>query len=117
VDAPGTLPDQTYVDVLAFLLQQNGFPSGRTDLTSSTEQLDLIRLAKSVPLKTGTFVQIVGCLQRDGDDTWSLVQANDPTAAPGAALTPADIAEAQGQSPGKHTIGLVNVDAGSARSG
>jgi mono/diheme cytochrome c family protein len=30
---PGTLPQEDYVDIMAFLLQQNGYPAGKTPLT------------------------------------------------------------------------------------
>ena len=113
LDSPGILADQIYIDIVAFLLEQNGFPPGGSDLPFSAEQLSLIRLVKAVPLKTGSFVQFVGCLQREGD-AWSLVHADAPIAAAGPVPTASDIAEAQGQSLGKQTITLVNVDAGSA---
>ena len=30
---PGTLPHDDYVEIMAFLLQQNGYPAGKTELT------------------------------------------------------------------------------------
>jgi mono/diheme cytochrome c family protein len=113
LNAPGILTDQTYVDVLAFLLEQNGFPSGVNELTSNLEALRLIRVAKATPVGTGTLVQIVGCLHREGD-AWSVVGANEPVAVGGPAPAPADVAEARGQSRGQQTFALINVDAESA---
>ena len=36
-DAPGGLPDQTYVNIVAFILQSNGIPAGNTPLTLTTD--------------------------------------------------------------------------------
>jgi mono/diheme cytochrome c family protein len=36
---PGSLTDAAYAEVLAFLLQENGYPSGATALASDREQL------------------------------------------------------------------------------
>jgi len=43
-DAPGTLPGRTYVNVLAYLLQLNGFPAGETDLPGTTARLSSIQV-------------------------------------------------------------------------
>ena len=38
-DNPGGLPQQTYVDIIAFLLQLNDFPAGETELSTSMDVL------------------------------------------------------------------------------
>ena len=38
-DNPGGLPEQTYVDIIAYLLQMNDFPAGETELPRSMDQL------------------------------------------------------------------------------
>ncbi len=38
-DAPGSLTDEQYVDVVAYLLRENGHPAGTQDLTSSADVL------------------------------------------------------------------------------
>jgi mono/diheme cytochrome c family protein len=37
VDAPGTLPEKTVVDIVAYLLEVNGFPAGSTALEKADE--------------------------------------------------------------------------------
>lgn len=113
LDSPGTLPERTYIDVLAFLLQQNGYPAGNSDLTSST--MSQIRLFKATPVKTGTLVQIVGCLQHT-DNQWRLSTAAEPVAVAEQVPTSSEVAEAQRQPLGTHTVALVNVDARSVQS-
>ncbi len=41
-DAPGTLSQSTYLDILAYLLRENGYPAGSADLTA--DQLGSILL-------------------------------------------------------------------------
>jgi len=42
VDRPGALSNQAYADIIAYLLQANGFPAGSETLGTDTEQLNLI---------------------------------------------------------------------------
>ena len=38
-DNPGGLPAQTYVDIIAYVLQMNDFPAGETELSTSVDAL------------------------------------------------------------------------------
>lgn len=78
VDDPGSLDSKVYLDVLAFLLEGNGFPTGKADLTE--EQLSRILLVGPggpQPLPKDLLVRLVGCLARDGD-AWKLTSATHP---------------------------------------
>ena len=46
---PGSLPLETCIDIVAFLLQSNGMPSGLTELTTDIEALDRIHLTATAP--------------------------------------------------------------------
>ena len=46
-DNPGSLNTRAYVDVIAYVLQANKFPSGTTDLSLNTEALGEIVIEKS----------------------------------------------------------------------
>lgn len=46
-DNPGSLNTRAYVDVIAYVLQANRFPSGTTDLSLNTEALGEIVIEKS----------------------------------------------------------------------
>lgn len=39
LDAPSTLHDETYLDILAYVLEANGFPPGEAELRPSADQL------------------------------------------------------------------------------
>jgi len=62
-DEPGTLKDSEYLDVLAFLLKENGYPAGSANL--SVEQLTQIQLVTDAgpqPMPANALVRVVGCL-------------------------------------------------------
>ena len=73
-----TPPESTHLDILAFLLESNGFPAGQRDL--STTDLATIRLtdkegAGAVP--NYATVETVVCLERT-DSGWILNRASEP---------------------------------------
>jgi mono/diheme cytochrome c family protein len=45
-DTPGSLKDQEYLDIVAFLLEQNAFPSGSEPLPSDADGLKAIVIKK-----------------------------------------------------------------------
>jgi mono/diheme cytochrome c family protein len=48
-DSPGSLNSRAYVDVIAYLLQANKFPSGSKDLSLNTDALAQIVIEKDKP--------------------------------------------------------------------
>jgi mono/diheme cytochrome c family protein len=89
--APGSLGDSVYLDVVAHLLKENGFPAGSRDLTADV--LDGIRVlpgrAKPLPaIGDFSYVDVVGCLTAGPDHTWMLTQGSEPVAAVPSAATP-----------------------------
>ncbi|MBI4263425.1 MAG: c-type cytochrome [Acidobacteria bacterium] len=46
LDAPGSLSTSEYVDILAYIFRENGFPAGPKRLTSDAEQLRNIRIVR-----------------------------------------------------------------------
>jgi cytochrome c len=49
LDAPGALSDEQYVDIEAFLFEQNGFPAGDTELPADLAALAGIRIVRAGP--------------------------------------------------------------------
>jgi hypothetical protein len=75
-DDPGTLSDQQYLDVLAFVLKKNGFPEGRKELSTAMLATILIMGRDGpAPLPNGAFVQTVGCLTKVAEGSWKLTKA------------------------------------------
>jgi len=73
-----TLPESTHLDILAFLLDSNGYPAGQRDL--SAMDLGAIRLTeKQGPGAVPNYatVEAVGCLDRTGSN-WVLTRGSEP---------------------------------------
>lgn len=74
-NAPGSLTDAEYTDLVAHLLRLNNYPDGMNELAPT----DLAGI--KIPGQTGNLdlalVQVVGCLSQSGR-TWMLASATDP---------------------------------------
>ena len=77
--SPGALDDGEYLDILAYILEANGFPSGAQEL--NTGVLSNIRFegkAGAEPVPDFALVQTVGCLARDSAVIWRVQRATEP---------------------------------------
>jgi hypothetical protein len=85
LNGPGTLPAMAYVDVLTFVLQQSGFPSGTEELTGDPALLSSIAILEKGgpggPVPNFSLVQVVGCLTRGADKAWVVAKSSEPTRA------------------------------------
>lgn len=76
--APGTLSEQEYLDILAFILEANEFPAGPEELAAA--QVPGIRFeARNGPEPVPDFalVQTVGCLTQRSNGNWFVTHAAD----------------------------------------
>ena len=110
-DAAGTLAERDALDTIAYVLQQNAFPAGSTELAADPAALAALEV-KSAPgrpavVRSGALVQAVGCLDQDRDNGWLLIDATEPQAA--TLDAPPDADPASAPPGGTHTIGLLNV--------
>ncbi len=109
--APGTLGSAETLDLVAFLLQFNGFPPGTSTL-AETPDLALVEIVGADgprPLRVGSGVRIVGCLTTAAGDSWTLTRASTlvRTRNP-AASTGFDADRARATPLGSTTIRLTN---------
>jgi quinoprotein glucose dehydrogenase len=75
----GSLAASTYADIVAHILQTNGFPAGKEDLTrDSSVGVQIIRKEGPGELPTGATGHIVGCLAKGTGGAWQLVKGADP---------------------------------------
>ncbi|HET9363142.1 MAG TPA: cytochrome c [Vicinamibacterales bacterium] len=76
----GTLGASTYADIVAFMLDANGFPAGATELTeASSAGVAIVRKEGPGELPVGSFAHVVGCLAPRGpDNNWRLVKGSRP---------------------------------------
>jgi mono/diheme cytochrome c family protein len=77
--AAGSLEDNTYLDIIAFVLKANSFPSGTKELT--LDALPTIRItgeggADAAP--DYALVEVVGCLSQRADKAWMVTRASEP---------------------------------------
>ena len=78
-NTPGSLDDRTYTDIVAFILEANGLPPGKSELTADlVGRIQLIGLDGPKPLANLTIVRTVGCLNSTPDKLWTLVSAASP---------------------------------------
>jgi cytochrome c5 len=109
-DGINTVDPNDKRDIVAYVLQQNGFPAGATELSQDVAVLatsEIVRKSGPAAAKTGSLVHITGCLTLQGERDWTLTNATEPekTAIPtGTAAKP----QAQPSS-GTREVGLLNV--------
>jgi cytochrome c5 len=82
-NAPASLAEPIYLDILAHLLRENGFPAGAGELTmAALEGVAVLptRPRPAPPVGDFSYVEVSGCLARGPDATWRLEHASDPVA-------------------------------------
>ena len=100
------------LDTVAYILQQNGFPAGATELSDVTGALAGIRIlprAGSGPPRSGALVQAVGCLQKDTGSGWILAKSTDPQVTTRDPLSAGDKTALSAAPPGSNTIELISI--------
>jgi cytochrome c5 len=79
-DSASSLSDAEYLNLVAHILELNGFPEGNKELT--VDALPKIRFVGQdgpKPLPNNTLVQVVGCLTPNGESEWGLTKATSPS--------------------------------------
>ncbi len=75
---PGSLSEDTYVDILAFLLSANGLPPGSKEMTpDSIKRVQLVGKDGPQPLPSMTAVALVGCLTSGPAGAWMLTNVSE----------------------------------------
>ena len=109
-DNPATLSDAAYLDSVAYILQFNGFPAGRLELTA--EGLADVQIeGRDGPEQVPSFalVKVVGCLTQ-GADGWILARSTDAVRTSDPSSSAADELEALEAEPlGARTFVLMSV--------
>jgi len=83
---PSSLRDESYLDIIAYILQVNDFPSGNKELRSDIDTLQNILIERKLgpdgkPPEAPNFslVQVIGCLLHESEGSWVLTSATRPT--------------------------------------
>lgn len=104
----GSLSRKVYVEIIAYILQANGFPAGTEDLTA--DAMSHIQIAGNkgpLPLEPGAPVRVIGCMAQGPDKKWQLTQSVGPAKIKGMSPLPdSELAEADQMALGTQTVGL-----------
>jgi cytochrome c5 len=112
-DAPGSLADTSYVDIMSFLLESSDFPAGSEELRANPEELARIEVVdregtgRAVP--NFSLVQVVGCVTQAADKAWMLARSSEPVRARESGdSAPADLKAAGATALGTHSFRLLD---------
>jgi quinoprotein glucose dehydrogenase len=104
--------DEAKIDIVAFLLQSNGFPPGRTELKLEADALDAIEINRTggAPAAAPNFslVQVVGCLREASNNSWTLTDTTEPVVTRQEQPNAAALKDADGKPLGALTFQLVS---------
>ncbi|HLX46619.1 MAG TPA: cytochrome c [Bryobacteraceae bacterium] len=109
-DAPASLGDETYLDIVAYVLQVNGFPAGGQNLKSdSLKNIKIVGKTGSEPVPNFALVSVIGCLIEAPGDHWTLTQATEPSKSSNPdAVSPVELKAFQAAPPGKQKFTLLD---------
>lgn len=107
---PGSLTPEQYLDVVAFILERNGYPAGSAELThEKLLSTQFVGPDGPAPLPQSAMVRFVGCLRVDGE-THVLKQATAPTRVRVSDETDEhEVGQSRAALPGNDSVPLTNV--------
>jgi len=77
-NAAGSLSDDTYVDIVSYVLRMNEFPAGERDpRAEGVASVRLVRKGGPEPVPNFSLIQVVGCLSQR-NNVWMLSNATEP---------------------------------------
>jgi len=111
-NAANETTDDAKIDIVAYLLQENGFPAGRNELRADADSLgivDIVRKGQTTTIPNFSLVQVVGCLTQGPNNAWTLTKTTAPALTRDEEPTAAALKTAQSKSLGAETFHLVSV--------
>jgi mono/diheme cytochrome c family protein len=99
------------LETVAYILQQNGFPPGPTELTDASPLADIRIVPKGgigAP-RSGALVQVIGCLQEGAGKGWMLTTSTEPQVTTLDPLSAEDKKALAATPAGSQTIELMSV--------
>jgi mono/diheme cytochrome c family protein len=108
----GTILDDTEkLEVVAYILQTSGYPSGTRELRVGRELagIQILRKGEQAVVQNFSLVLTVGCLSRDADNAWVLTSTSEPAVTREDAPAPDALAAAAATSLGTGTFRLHSV--------
>jgi len=106
-----SIDDQTKLDIVAYILQTNGYPGGPGELAQNGNDLataQILKKGEQALVQNFSLVQTVGCLGRGPDNTWVLTRTSDPLVTRDDAPTAQSLASAATRPLGTRTFRLLS---------
>ena len=106
-----SIDDQTKLDIVAYILQTNGYPGGPGELTQNGTDLataQILKKGEQALVQNFSLVQAVGCLGRGPDNTWVLTRTSDPLVTRDDAPSPQSLVSAATRPLGTRTFRLLS---------
>jgi cytochrome c5 len=106
-----SIDDQTKLDIVAYILQTNGYPGGLGELTQDGNDLataQILKKGEQALVQNFSLVQTVGCLGRGPDNTWVLTRTSDPLVTRDDAPSAQSLASAATRPLGTRTFRLLS---------
>ena len=110
-DAPASLRDDEYTDIVSYVLQANDVPAGRNELPAKSADLDAIRIVRRVTSPEApnfSLVQVVGCMSQV-DGAWRMTRGTRPAAVQDTTTTAASLKQAEQSALGTEEFRLLGV--------
>ena len=103
--------DEAKIDIIAYLLQSNAFPAGKSELKLDADLLESIEIARRGGTSVApnfSLVQVVGCLTQAPNSSWILTRTTDPIVTRQEQPNPAGLKDAEAKALGDQTFQLVS---------
>jgi mono/diheme cytochrome c family protein len=106
-----SLDDTAKIDIVTYILQVNGYPAGRRELTPVGDELaalQILRQGEQASVTNFSLVQTVGCLAQGPNDAWILTNTAEPAATRDDAPNPAALSAAAAKPLGSGRLRLLS---------
>jgi S-disulfanyl-L-cysteine oxidoreductase SoxD len=103
--------DAGKADVLAYILQRNNYPTGKTELTPDTGKLEVVQILRKGAkpgLQNLSFVQVVGCLEPGPGNRWVITNSSARPGSRERGVSATELERAKTRALGKDTYTLVS---------
>jgi cytochrome c553 len=103
--------DAGKADVLAYILQRNNYPTGKSELTPDTGKLEMVQVLRKGAkpgLQNLSFVQVVGCLEPGPGNRWVLTNSSARPGSRERGVSATEIERARTRALGQDTYTLVS---------
>ena len=110
---PESVPEESKIDILSYLLQQNGYPAGSAELKLDEKELADIQIVQKGNQAAANFalVRMVGCLAQGPGKGWTLSKSTEPVVTKDETATPAALKTAAESPLGTQTVELISITA------